>query len=69
LARQISVAYGIQLEDVSVWISQTEWATGPKIQKRDIENTQKTLMELGLIEKKLEAEFFIEPSLAVLIDA
>jgi hypothetical protein len=68
LAEQISAAYGIQIDDIKVWLEQTEWAEDNHIRKIDIENTQQILLELGLIDKKLNADQFIAPSLAALVD-
>lgn len=69
LAEQISAVYGIQTDDVKTWLAQTEWAADNQIRKADIENTQQILLELGLVDKKIDAEKFIAPSLAALVDS
>lgn len=69
LAQQISAVYGIQMDDIKTWLQQTEWAKDNHIRKPDIEITQKILLELGLIDQKINAEKFIAPSLAALVDS
>lgn len=69
LAQQISAVYGIQMDDIKTWLQQTEWAKDNHIRKPDVENTQQILLELGLIDKKINAEKFIAPSLAALVDS
>lgn len=68
LAVQLSNAYGIQFQDVKIWLGQTEWAVNNQVAKGDIEKTQQLLSDLRLIEKTMSPNQFISPSLAELVD-
>lgn len=46
----ISERYGLQIEDVRLWLSLTEWSQ-EQLSFEDLESVQLQLLELGLIEK------------------
>ncbi|MBD8487197.1 ABC transporter substrate-binding protein [Echinicola sp. CAU 1574] len=67
LSNSISAAYSIQEEDIKAWLSQTDWALSSKMDKSTLNKTIDILMELGLINKKLPLEEFVDVNFAELI--
>lgn len=49
----ISKRYGLEIEDVYEWLSLTEW-TGRQLTSKELENIQQKLLELNLIENKMQ---------------
>jgi ABC-type nitrate/sulfonate/bicarbonate transport system substrate-binding protein len=56
---QLSHKYGILLEDVQAWLSQTHWAEDSQIDLEVFENTMNILKRLGLIQKKIKSDDFV----------
>lgn len=67
LAGLISKAYGLDEVGVESWLAQTIWAKNNKLKSSDIELTQNTLFELGLIGKKMAVEKFMLPGSVQLV--
>ena len=49
----IAARYGLQIEDVREWLSLTEW-TSRQLTSKELENIQQKLLELELIENKIQ---------------
>lgn len=52
---QLSERYGQKIQDVREWLSLTEWST-QQLEGKEINEVQKLLLELNLIDKKLPSE-------------
>ncbi|EOZ98321.1 hypothetical protein A33Q_0975 [Indibacter alkaliphilus LW1] len=63
----ISDKYGVSQEDISAWIQQTEWQNSSEINRSMLVETMSILKELGLIEKTLSADYFIDQRFVNLI--
>ncbi len=55
----IQKGYGLELEDVKAWLSQTTWETEPVISKIELEEAMEKMKEFGIIKAKLRLEDFL----------
>lgn len=67
IEEEIADSYGLQLNDVEEWFAKTEWNSTNEISKTIIDTICNTLMTLGIINKKIEAQNIIS-SLSILVD-
>ncbi|WP_439490049.1 ABC transporter substrate-binding protein [Algoriphagus sp.] len=56
---EISVNYELSVQDVSEWLSQTEWATTPEISRAQLMRSMHTMKELGILKEQLQPEKFL----------
>lgn len=64
---ELSEFYNIKEEDIDAWLSQTTWENQGIISKNMLEKTMSELMELGLIEGKMDVEKMVFSSLVELV--
>lgn len=60
LAYEISDLYKIQYADISAWLTQTEWAIDPSIEKITLEQTMQILLDLHLIDHTVDVRELID---------
>lgn len=58
-AKEISIKYDLQEEDVKQWLAQTQWATKNEVSKSEIQKAMNTMKELGILKESLGLEQFL----------
>ncbi len=67
LSVELSEFYNIKEGDIKAWLRQTSWANQAVISRNMLEQTMSELMELSLIEEKMDVEKMIFNSLIELV--
>jgi len=52
----ISASYNIQIDDAKEWLKSVQWSSDSKIEKSEIEFVMETLLNINIIQKKIEVE-------------
>lgn len=58
-AETLAAFYQLDLKDVETWLEQTIWCTEAKVSRVELTKAIKTMVELGILKKKLSLKHFL----------